>query len=867
MNENSPELIPLALLDGYKVRWSRETVARDIVQNFFDEVDDFTQVEITVDAKKKTVEVRGPSRFDLEYLKYIGATTKTLRRSAGGFGEGFKVCALVLLRDFRCEVTAGSGAWAIRPILRPMKLGRELCYEVQRLAPEEEHPGSFVRLGNADARLCEVFSTVKDLFRHPGNPRLTRPLHVDAEAGVGIYQPTNEHFGHLYYRRQHRGLIRYKNGGGLTFAFDDRLDKLEGDRDRRDLSAAVPMVAALAQRLPDAMIEQMIRHLRAYWQVGGRILGAFITEAKRRGLEVSFPRRWLARVRHGYQVEAHAERIGFHLGVEKLGEIGMPSVEDRFGKSSEPRLPTALEGARVAVASDLYARLAGQAPLFARFRVVDIEKSHVDVGERSCVMVARHLAAPFGEGIAPCLSALACGVGQRSRRNADRLTALLEGAMRLAGTLEPYAERWAKAADDPAIEAFDPGADEDEDSARVRGDSIPVSILAPTGFPPSEALLQRIKRLCKEERVGLWSLPEEVNNARGAVHSFARGIPSVWIGGKEIEARRGSRPSFTVRSFEGPDGARALLPGDEALRAAIRVAAVAMRRSRAARRAQMGVRHTLAEPGWRRWLAREAPDEHRRLVLDKAIDEVISEMRKSTLGDASWELSRVIWELTRRELEGHALDPVTLPEATRAAFVRARAQALLLLTRLEAAAEGVTQDDPPHQLARGVLLKRVDAALEKGAPVEQAFQLGVDAAPTVTRVAAWMDEAPLDSTCSTRCIHEALDLFWELRAERGDEAALHEARERFAAAVEHALARHQLRDEDGQPPSCYTIGQALDLLFGRKKEGVEPPPSPVAVAVCAAWEQAIAEGATELQAAARCLDIASQESARLGKKG
>lgn len=32
MNENSPELIPLALLDGYKVRWSRETVARDIVQ-------------------------------------------------------------------------------------------------------------------------------------------------------------------------------------------------------------------------------------------------------------------------------------------------------------------------------------------------------------------------------------------------------------------------------------------------------------------------------------------------------------------------------------------------------------------------------------------------------------------------------------------------------------------------------------------------------------------------------------------------------------------------------------------------------------------------------------------------------------------
>lgn len=82
-----------------------------------------------------------------------------------------------------------------------------------------------------------------------------------------------------------------------------------------------------------------------------------------------------------------------------------------------------------------------------------------------------------------------------------------------------------------------------------------------------------------------------------------------------------------------------------------------------------------------------------------------------------------------------------------------------------------------------------------------------------------MDEAPLDSTCSTRCIHEALDLVLGARAERGDEAALHEARERFAAAVEHALARHQLRDEDGQPPSCYTIGQALDLLFGPQEGG------------------------------------------------
>src|SRR5271170_7583713 len=151
------EVLPLALLDGYKVRWTRETVARDIVQNFFDEVDDFREVAVEVDAARGVIEVRGPSRFDLEYLRYIGATTKAARRAAGGFGEGFKVCALVLVRDFRCAVTAGSGAWEIRPVLQPMKLGCELCYDVRTRPPGEEHPGSFVRIEGADARLCEAF--------------------------------------------------------------------------------------------------------------------------------------------------------------------------------------------------------------------------------------------------------------------------------------------------------------------------------------------------------------------------------------------------------------------------------------------------------------------------------------------------------------------------------------------------------------------------------------------------------------------------------------------------------------------------------------------------------------------------------------
>ena len=91
---SSEEIVPLALLDGYQVRWSRETVARDIVQNFFDEVEDFRQVTIAVDEEAGAIEVRGPSVFDFEYLRYLGGTSKQApgRRSfdgaAGKVGAG-----------------------------------------------------------------------------------------------------------------------------------------------------------------------------------------------------------------------------------------------------------------------------------------------------------------------------------------------------------------------------------------------------------------------------------------------------------------------------------------------------------------------------------------------------------------------------------------------------------------------------------------------------------------------------------------------------------------------------------------------------------------------------------------------------------
>jgi hypothetical protein len=54
-------------------------------------------------------EIRGHAVFDIDLLAHIGATTKTSGRTAGGFGEGFKICALIGTPRLRADHDGGLG--------------------------------------------------------------------------------------------------------------------------------------------------------------------------------------------------------------------------------------------------------------------------------------------------------------------------------------------------------------------------------------------------------------------------------------------------------------------------------------------------------------------------------------------------------------------------------------------------------------------------------------------------------------------------------------------------------------------------------------------------------------------------------------
>lgn len=103
----------LNLLETYGVSWNLEKVSRDSVQNFFDAngqtlngVDIKTSVEEKMDVasnvKTKTgrVLIQAPQDYDWRELIHFGGTTKQdSETTVGGFGEGLKVAAFVLLKE------------------------------------------------------------------------------------------------------------------------------------------------------------------------------------------------------------------------------------------------------------------------------------------------------------------------------------------------------------------------------------------------------------------------------------------------------------------------------------------------------------------------------------------------------------------------------------------------------------------------------------------------------------------------------------------------------------------------------------------------------------------------------------------------
>ena len=104
----------LNLVMTYPVKWGEYEVMDNFVQNFYDALgmDEFKD-RFNTSFDNGTIVMKSDVGFSKEWLFYIGASTKRSgdKKYAGKFGEGFKIAALVAMRDMNMGVCMESRDW------------------------------------------------------------------------------------------------------------------------------------------------------------------------------------------------------------------------------------------------------------------------------------------------------------------------------------------------------------------------------------------------------------------------------------------------------------------------------------------------------------------------------------------------------------------------------------------------------------------------------------------------------------------------------------------------------------------------------------------------------------------------------------
>jgi hypothetical protein len=234
-------------LETYEVKWSTEKIARDIWQNFFDannytldgilpEIETYEIPDKPHSQKNMyRIRIQGQQEYDFRKLLHFGGTSKEQDvRAAGGFGEGAKIAAFLMLRDYGAErVKFGSGDWVLEYYLENVpeeqydKPIRGLHVQVTK---REHQPGNFVEFETNIPDIASNIQHARDLFYHSENSDFKNST-LNNSVGGFRYEGKNGR-GNFYEAGQRRHVVskdKWKTVEGLTIW---TWNKISAPRDR-----------------------------------------------------------------------------------------------------------------------------------------------------------------------------------------------------------------------------------------------------------------------------------------------------------------------------------------------------------------------------------------------------------------------------------------------------------------------------------------------------------------------------------------------------------------------------------------------------------------------------------------------------------
>lgn len=354
----------IGVMENYDIQWSLEKVGRDAWQNFFDAngqtldgIQSSTKVEGKDDKTTAEVTISGSQTYDWRELAHIGATTKNVStRMAGGFGEGTKDLALILLRDYGArEVQFLSNDWKINFYLHEVPkgtYGKKVRGLYLKKQDRESKTGNELRITfygkDAEARSQTVMSA-KEFFYSSENPDFKEASFDNKKTGgFKVLPPLQERHGsrtrngHFYQagQRMHHG-DREKWGtvqGVNVWIWEKILPK---DRDRgmitiREMEKNV--IPFIVDSMEGSDLKKSVYDFKPQWdktifyEVGYTMLENIAKRLSETGVKLTFEDEYLANDL-GLEEQWITNLLksqGYKACPRFMGNIGMIKISEKF---------------------------------------------------------------------------------------------------------------------------------------------------------------------------------------------------------------------------------------------------------------------------------------------------------------------------------------------------------------------------------------------------------------------------------------------------------------------------------------------------------------------------------------------------------
>lgn len=355
----------LFVKETYGISWSLEKTARDAWQNFFDAnkgtidgVSFETTEEKFNDQDVQRIKISGDKGYDWRRLVHVGASEKESLEAVGGFGEGTKYLALVMLRDYGAkEVKYSDNDWTLNFYLDKLPRGsyeregeRGIYIKKRKREPIKKNSLEIVFSGEDAREKVETLSKAKELFYSNENSDFKDVSFSNKETGGFKILPPIErgetfkyeqeqkgHFYHLGQRTHYDSRDSWETVRNMNIWIWQRV--LPPDRDRGMITSKEmeeKVIPLIVNSMKPKEMEKSVYDFKPLWdkhvfyQESYEVLEKIAKRLTEAGVKLKFEEEYLANDGMPYWITSLLKEQKYKVCPGFMADIGMKTVSERF---------------------------------------------------------------------------------------------------------------------------------------------------------------------------------------------------------------------------------------------------------------------------------------------------------------------------------------------------------------------------------------------------------------------------------------------------------------------------------------------------------------------------------------------------------